>query len=120
MRIQFVVPRRSADETTFAIVSCIATADMCNSAALLDGITKAVTEWIKTEQAGKNAWENSSRDLNIGDLSYLYRTPSLTTLLAKHGVLELEIETHCNDDPVAGWSYDTVLADLDELEEVED
>src|ERR1035437_9915177 len=115
----FVVPRDSRDELTYAVIRVeisdeAASKGMCCVMPFLAALKSAVTEWIKTTKEGKNAWEESSKDFNIGELSN-YNLVKIDRILAKQGIHDIDIEVHSMEGTSEGWSYDTILANTDEL-----
>lgn len=120
-----VVPREG--ERTFAVVTWKATTSSFPTGVpankLCVAIIAAVTEWVMTTEDGKKAWENSSNDFNIGDLSANLSddpTDPLNVLLAKQGITGLEITTYNDTDGDLDWTYDTVLVDEIKLSEDDD
>ncbi len=103
---QVIVPRVSADETTFAIVR------WTGPKKLLHPLRAALTEWAKTTDEGREEWENSSSDFNVSDLSNAcYEDEPLKGILAKHGITDLQVEVYSDSDYPGNWTYDTVLVD---------
>jgi hypothetical protein len=82
--------------------------------ALLEMIKRAVTRWVNETDAGRAAWENSSEDFNVGDLSNEIGDKELTARLLEEGVVSLDIETH---GTAHDWQYDRILVDENELTE---
>lgn len=76
--------------------------DQCKEA-----VKCAVTDWINTTVDGKDEWEESSEDLNVGDLSGCYSS-TLKPFLKKYGILELDIQT-CSRESMHSWEFDDVL-----------
>lgn len=70
---------------------------------------KAISLWIATSVAGRNAWEHSSEDLNIGDLLMSnHQDADLQHCLAAFGLEIVEIDSIDTDEVKA---YDEVLVD---------
>lgn len=76
----------------------------------------AVTQWARTTDEGREAWEYSAEDFNIGDL------------LTSYGVSGIPLAEHGITDTFVGWSfsqenlvipYDRVLVHRQEMEEEE-
>jgi hypothetical protein len=81
-------------------------------------ITRALTKWVKTTDEGKNEWEESSHDFNIGDLSNVDKTQDpLRRYLEEQGIRNLFIEIFFAEDAPGNWMYDSVLVNESELEE---
>ena len=92
--------------------------DRINTAdELLAAFKKGVTKWVETTKEGKEAWEYSSEDLNIGDLFGYELDEDLGRLLEAEGIQTWEcVYQLCEGEE---FSYDTVLAEPDEPEKEE-
>lgn len=109
--IRVLVMRESNDETTFAVVSAQVTRNVFDAASLRDALTEALTQWCNCANEGREAWEESDHDFNIGDLGSRYLgCESLQPYLNNAGVEELEIAIE-RDIFTCQWVYDTVLMD---------
>ena len=117
-QVQFVVPRDSRDEVTFAViharVSLKAQKKGMGINEFLDALKQAVTNWIKTTTEGRQAWENSSQDFNIGDLANENIGP-INAYLKHHGIAIDDINVFSMDCSAGCWEFDTVLVKGDEL-----
>jgi len=118
-----VVPRISMDERTVAVVQWRGTIP---EHELRQSVTNAVTEWVNTTEEGKEAWQSSSEDFNIGDLSVhlagedTWEEDALARCLRNHGITWLEVECYSDTNGDVDWTYDTVLVDDLALNEEED
>jgi hypothetical protein len=56
-----------------------------------EAIEDACTKWANETTEGRNAWEDSSEDFNIGDLA-CGMCPSLRTYLLEKGIEDIEFE----------------------------
>ena len=109
--------RRPDGEFTDAI--CILDVD-CNESdleteAVMVNLTAALTAWVKSTETGKEVWEDSSEDLNVGDMDGYWDDVSLQPYLKQNGVLAVY-----GLDPMVRLeeqSYDRVLVNRGELEE---
>jgi NifB/MoaA-like Fe-S oxidoreductase len=116
---EFVVKRSSGEELTFAIVSGkVSKAFILQhkaqepDAAVLQMVRRAVTAWVKQTDAGREAWEYSGGDLNIGDLmGHIDTDKELNKLLEAAGFEELSIEGSSSESVSDRWTYDTVLVE---------
>jgi hypothetical protein len=54
-------------------------------------IEDACTKWVNETQFGRDAWEESSEDFNIGDMA-IGMCPSLRSYLFEEGIAEIEFE----------------------------
>jgi hypothetical protein len=61
-------------------------------------LSKAVTNWVETSEAGKAAWKESCEDFNIGDLA-CHQSPELLT---EWGVCNLRVQVMCGAEC---WDY---------------
>lgn len=117
-RLTCLVIRDSADELTYAFVAADQAGEIRNAGALRTAIVKAVTEWMQTTSGGKQAWETTNQDFNVGDLSLELSEVSLRALLEKHGVRHLTINVHsCGHSSPWVWTYDDHLFDVAAVEE---
>jgi len=85
---------------------------------ILETLKKALTDWVKNARKGREAWQESCGDFNIGDLALNDRTAEKwcheTGTLKKYGLLGFSV-TSCNDsDPIP---FDTILIDRNSLPE---
>lgn len=114
--VEYLVPRTSLEEFTCAIVrATVSDKHVSSETGFFQRLTDAVTEWVKATQAGQRAWEESSQDLNIGDLSGYCKNKALQPILASHGIMRLDIETHVRLEQRAAHTYDTHLVDESKL-----
>lgn len=113
MKYQTLVVR--GDQSTVAIVKADVGVMLINDTAFFAAIVRAVTEWVKYTEEGKEAWERSSNDFNIGDLSGELGG-SLLNYLSKQGIENLDITTFSTTNGNRVWTYDTLLVDSGELE----
>lgn len=90
--------------------------ESCEGDALCGALTSAVTDWVNGTDEGRLLWEQSSADLNVGDLGAALPEPTLEPYLAAYGIESLSIEI-VNGSDVLGWDYDTVLVEKSELSE---
>lgn len=114
-KVQFVVPRSSMDEMTVAVVTAeVKSYDLAQEGGFLHALVKGVTAWVKGSKSGKQEWATSSEDLNVGDLSHCTKDPDLIRELKKVGITNLEIETFVQLNHSGNWTYDTVLARMED------
>lgn len=108
--VTFVVFRNSMDENTVAIISAsFLDADKSKS-NFLGRLQAALSHWASTTEEGADAYEESSEDFNIGDLSLHVDDKQLQNILSEYGIKGLEISTH--EDVSSEWSFDTHLIDI--------
>lgn len=114
--VRFVVRRESIKENTFAVVSAVVKDEKLRKEKhFLEQLRKAITEWVKTTKDGKEAWEASSEDFNVGDLvDHTMCESFLDILQGKYGIRDLHIVTNSQDD-AGNWHYDTVLVDEEDI-----
>ena len=96
------------------IVSADQTQTVASPSNLQDRVVAGITRWVDTTAEGQKAWELSSQDFNIGDLSEWLDDVDLLKCLADEGVKNLTIESV---DADTDWNYDTVLVDSNSLAE---
>jgi hypothetical protein len=108
----FVVSRSSVDEVTFAIVSFTSRMTLSPpDSYVLEALRDAITSWVKNTEEGKEFWENSSHESNIGDLDSWGVPPCVKKHLEEKGIFDFDIEvySHDNHDNAYNWVYDSVL-----------
>jgi hypothetical protein len=119
--VEYLVPRISNDEFTCAIVKAVVSPKHISSEkGFFKRLMDAVTEWAKSTKRGRLAWEQSSKDFNIGDLSGVFQNGEFRDILKSHGIVRLEIETFVNTAERSTITYDTHLVDESQIEPEED
>jgi hypothetical protein len=114
---EFVVPRESREEHTFAIVKArVETSDLKQCGTFLAALRRAVKAWVLETKEGRAAWGRSCCDMNIGDLSSEGITSALGNRLRKQGIYSMKTEIY-GSSAVGSWSFDSVLAEDVEDEE---
>lgn len=75
----------------------------------------ATTQWVATTEAGRNAWNASSQDLNIGDMatSDAFQDTDFQRLLSESGLIFRDLHI---SDAERSINYDKVLVDESALE----
>lgn len=74
-------------------------------------LCEALTNWKNNTEEGRQAWERSCHDFNVGDLSNYYQSPHLRPFLENEDITDLEITLTTGRHLTNGWDYDTVLID---------
>ena len=118
MKYQTLIVRE--DNSAIAIVKANVDMTPINDTAFFAAIVRAVTEWVKKTEGGKDAWKCSSKDFNVGDLSSVPGGSDLPRFLAKQGIFDLDITTYDIGSGNMDWIYDTVLVIDEDLEKEED
>lgn len=99
------------DTTTLAILTLTHEADIDQN-EVFHRLTTAITDWVRKTDSGKQAWQNSSQDFNIGDLIHHDGDPALARFLHWHG---LHLSRLTVVDSECAEPFDTVLVDTDKL-----
>jgi hypothetical protein len=109
---RFQRPERDGGIT---LIASFQASDHCEDAGEALAMLKiGITQWVQTTPAGRQAYEYSSEDFNIGDLaSYWPGDKDLVKILAEHGIRELQLQTPVDDVTVV--EYDTQLVLRSEL-----
>ena len=103
-----VFTRPEDDGGTIAIVS-LTPLDGPFSPSLLTRLIQGVTRWVSSSEEGREAYEYSSEDLNIGDLASYEGEPALVAALEGAGIASFHvIEMFDNNDVEP---FDTLLFD---------
>lgn len=99
----------SGSVDTTAILRLTATRGPLSDIEVFAALKRAVTKWVATTDEGKNVWEWSSQDLNIGDLHAYdaFDDRTLQMLLAEEGLLFKSLEGGQGEE----FAYDAVLSD---------
>ncbi|MCK5613853.1 hypothetical protein KAR91_68955 [Candidatus Pacearchaeota archaeon] len=104
-----ILPRR--EENLIAVVKCDCRAD--SNDEVMDKIVRAITEWVKKQPSGKEAWMLSANDFNIADLSveldYPQNRADIAPFLTEEGIYNLEVDVFEDSDSPVNYNYDTVL-----------
>lgn len=109
-RVQFVIPRTSANEITVAIIDAVVTKEeLRDKQTFLNALRHALTSWVQETRIGKRAWEQSSHDFNIGDLSHYQDDHGIKLRCRNKGIIQFVVTPYTNF--WSGWHYDTVLID---------
>jgi hypothetical protein len=119
MKVMFIVRRDSSDEFTYAKVEAeVDRVELAEASAFLSALRAGVSDWTNYHATGRAAWQASSQDLNIGDLSGHTKDARLRAALREEGITNLKITCTCYDQaPASCWSYDSVLAEEPDDEE---
>lgn len=93
-------------------------------------ITRALTKWVKETESGKNAWQASGEDFNIGDLVNEVGSKigeqvldddsderELWRYFADEGLHHIEIDIAGDEGVAQHYTYDSVLVDAAELDD---
>jgi hypothetical protein len=122
----YVIPRKSKHGITVAILTASFTVKaydegLSNPSNLLRVMKQVFTEWVKTTDEGRKAWEDSGGDFNIGDVANHFYSGSRNRLflydaLVEHGIEISDIDVHSMDGDRDAWEFDTVLVNKEKLE----
>lgn len=103
----------SAMVSTLAIVSVTSNLSQ-DPAVLMVNLKSAITSWIKSTDEGKDAWNESRGDFNIGDFASYCNNDSMKQCLVDEGLLSVNVTII--DSANEHIPFDTILADEDELD----
>lgn len=80
-------------------------------------LVEAITVWVATTDAGREAWTGSSHDLNIGDLASFnaFQDADFQRLLADRGLQFIDLMVSDADESI---NYDEVLVDTAALQHI--
>jgi len=109
-----ILPRR--EENLMAVLKCHTRGVVID---VMKDLIKGITEWIKVTKKGKEEWDLSSKNFNIGDLSTLSLEAfeSLIPFLQSVGIYCLDIDIYGTEDYTPDYVYDSVLVNELDLEE---
>lgn len=103
---------------TLAIVK-VEVKDSLSADDAVEILKAIVTKWVKETEDGKDCWDNSNGDLNIGDLS-LYESDFSEWAkphLKKAGITDFEIPINVSVNE--SRLFDELLVDAGDIEETE-
>ena len=122
-KVQFIVPRSSYEEHTFAVI----TAELDRRAvergleagsAFREVLKQVVTQMIlDMPDEYRSTWEYAGSDLNIGDLASSFDEGELSKRLCMEGVYRFELAVYTDGEMESDWTYDTPLVDAGRVEE---
>jgi hypothetical protein len=112
-RVTTIAVRGDDSDKWVAVVSCMESEKIITPTDLHAGVLVAVREWVRKNKAGKEAFEESSRDFNVADLANHLDSYSLRDELLKVGIERLNINLF--DDSGDFWDFDEVLVNEMEL-----
>lgn len=107
--VMFVIPRISTEERTVAVIQAHVPSALTKEQAFFAALTGAITDWIIATPDGVQAWNRSSHDYNIGDLSTDLDNPTLKARLWTAQIYKLTIDCFVDLSASGNWTYDTVL-----------
>lgn len=110
MQVHFII-RREGEPLYAEITAEVNTHDLRREGPFRRALTKAITEWIRVSEDGKEAWEYSGRDFNVGDLSSYENDPVLEKQMKDQGIRRLQVGTIGDESACSDWVFDTVLVD---------
>lgn len=105
----FVVKREG--ESTFCIVRARTHPRIKNTGYLHNAIQIAVSDWINNTDEGKDAYEESCQDMNVGDLSRYLDDDYLQAALKERGVEYLKLVVQPGSPGDIHWTFDSYVFD---------
>lgn len=78
----------------------------------LQALTASVTNWIKETEEGREAWEESCEDFNVGDL-FLQSRELLRPFLEKYGIAGVDLVYQLSEGEEV--SFDRILVNYETL-----
>ena len=124
--LRLIVLRTSSEEVTFADVRAELTPaaldkDLADERSFLAALRKAVTAWVRATKEGREWYESTSQDANIGDLCAYGIPDRVAKALVGQGIRSLTVECTSTADRhiCPNWTYDTHLVDDEDLAEVQ-
>jgi hypothetical protein len=115
-KTKFII-MRSGEATWAEVTAMVNDPLLVEEEPFLEALKRAITNWVKTTPEGKKAWLDSSRDFNVGDLSFNSHDPQLVEYLKAEGIEELAVDPYNKMDLAEDWVYDTVLVNEQHLED---
>ena len=97
LQAEFVIPHSEAIgfKSVTIVTADVAGEESLKSAVFLESLRRAITRWINGTARGKEAWEESCEDFNIGDLGNEFPLDeTLIGFLADEGISNLKLDTY--------------------------
>ena len=88
------------------LVLRLTTAEPMSADEAQAALEEGLSQWAQTTPEGRQAWDFSSEDYNVGDLCDDLGNEDLLRLLKEEGILAIAVAYELNQDPI---SYDHVL-----------
>jgi len=110
------IRQEGIDITTISIMKFKVMDDM-DEKSVLKKFIDVVTQWVSSTEEGKEAWEYSSEDFNVGDLaSYEDEIKeAMSKELMANGIHDFEILWGGDSTEIV--SFDTILVDSSKLKD---
>lgn len=110
MPSQVILSRRDARGNTFACITFMPTPRVHCAETLKSAITRAVTTWMNTTDAGRTTWANSPATFGVSELASedFSARSQLGQCLIKEDVQLQDIQLF-HDDDGGEWDMDDVL-----------
>lgn len=86
----------------------VTTRTTCSGHDALNLLRSAITDWVKFNPVGKQAWEGSRRDFNIADLGEYEDDETLQVYLREQGIMQVSVE-FIHNESTDMQDYDLVL-----------
>jgi len=104
----YIIPRISAYENTHCVLSFkyIEYIKLEDSFQLFSTV---ISDWVKNTEEGKEKYENSSEDFNIGDLADSL-SKELIGRFKKSGITDIVIDDYNSE--VNTWNFDSLLVNI--------
>jgi hypothetical protein len=119
MKYETIVIREDR-ESVANVTANVINESLLDNSKFLEALIRAITNWMKCTDKGKKAFEYSSEDFNIGDLSSYLEDANLKGLLYEQGISDLTVSIYTCAESNPNWVYDTHLFDANELVEESD
>jgi len=107
---RLIVRRLYYKEALFAVVDVETKLE--TEREILDAVIKGCTKWRDNFEKGRDMWEYSGQEFNLGDMG-VSMDEDLRNCLKEFGIEDIEINVHPQDESTC-WFYDTVLMQEEE------
>lgn len=109
-----LIRQEGVEITTVSIIKFVVT-DKTNESKVINKLTNVITQWVNNTEEGKKAWDDSSEDFNVGDLSSYEDIikKTMSKELMKTGIYDFEIVMQGDSKEVI--NFDTILVDSSKL-----
>ena len=97
------------------VLRIVTTKDSTRDGAL-DSLQTGCTEWAKATLSGRNAWDDSAEDFNVGDLILHLDNEALKGCLHVEGIESVGVVYEFYEGQAV--SFDRVLIDAEAIEDV--
>lgn len=110
--MQLTATRINSEDTIIATMSFDVSSDIEFPYQFFERLKKSITEWAKTTEEGKKAYNYSSGDFNFGDLASYLEDSKLVEILKSNGITNLKMSII--NSKIGDFSFDAILVEKED------